>query len=144
MITLPQRSRSVRWLVILYGFLIFFWSAFEDNHIWPVSLLGTGLSALLIGLWIVNKFGGQTLNQWQILLLGALGGGMIGIGASIATVLLMLFKNARHAHLFPDFPAGLMGAILTRTPVWAWAGALVGLGLGFVALAIDNQRENSS
>ncbi len=41
---------------------------------------------------------------------------------------LMLIKNGLHAHLFPDYPFGMIAEILTRAPVWALAGIFAGVG----------------
>jgi hypothetical protein len=43
--------------------------------------------------------------------------------------LLMLIKDGLHAHLFPDYPFGMIVDILGRAPLWALAGILAGIGL---------------
>ena len=68
----------------------------------------------------------------QIAIMATMLGAIIGIGSSLITALLMLLKNARHSHFFPDFPPGQIGAIIERAPVWALAGGLIGLGLGLL------------
>jgi hypothetical protein len=65
-------------------------------------------------------------------------GAAVGLGASIATAALMFFKDARHAHLYPDYPAEQMGAVLQRAPGWALAGALFGLALSLAWLAVSH------
>jgi lysylphosphatidylglycerol synthetase-like protein (DUF2156 family) len=71
----------------------------------------------------------------------ALMGILTGVGASLFTAGLMLFKNVRHSHIYLDFPAGLMGAILERAPVWMIAGGLLGLGIGLAWLALQTPTE---
>ncbi len=61
---------------------------------------------------------------------------MTGLGGSVATAGLMFFKNARHAHVFPDYPAGMLLATLERAPMWAAAGGLIGLSVGLGCLAL--------
>lgn len=134
MLRLPFR----RWPLILYGLAVFFWLGPEDNHIWPVVLLGTTGALLAVYSWTAHRLQGQTVRDRQVVLLLAAMGSASGLGASVVTALLMLFKNARHAHIFPDYPAGMMGAILERAPLWALAGGLVGLGLGLLWLALHN------
>ena len=56
-----------------------------------------------------------------------------GALSSIITSLLMLFKNVRHDHAFPDFPPQVIFSTLERLPVWAIAGALIGFGLSLLA-----------
>jgi presenilin-like A22 family membrane protease len=44
----------------------------------------------------------------------------------------MLIKNGLHAHLFPDYPFGLIASVIARAPAWALAGSLAGLALMLV------------
>ena len=61
-----------------------------------------------------------------------LSGALIGALTALATALLMLFKNLRHGHLFPDYPLDMLLDTLERLPYWSLAGALAGLGIGFL------------
>jgi hypothetical protein len=133
---IPIRGRRARWLTLVYGLLLFLWLSPEDNQVWPVAVLGWGLAALTIIMTLVGRIGGQMIPNRYLLPGAGLLGALIGLGASLAAVALMLFKNAMHAHLFLDFPPGLMIATLERAPVWALAGALAGLGLGLAWLAV--------
>ncbi|GAB4519947.1 MAG: hypothetical protein OHK0046_29570 [Anaerolineae bacterium] len=144
MVIFPKAGRHLRWLVILYGLIVFFWLGPEDNHLWPVVLLGTAGAALAVFLWAARRLGGQHLSGRGALLLLAAMGTVIGLGSSLTTALLMFFKNARHAHLFLDYPLEMIGAILSRAPLWGLVGGLIGLGLGLVWLAVDNDAALSS
>jgi hypothetical protein len=55
----------------------------------------------------------------------------------------MFFKNARHSHLYPDYPPEQLLAMLGRAPIWMLAGAFLGLslGLGWLALRRDEPVE---
>jgi hypothetical protein len=86
-------------------------------------------------LTVMNKLGGRTSPVSYILPGAAILGVITGLGASITTTGLMFFKDALHAHLFPDFPPLMMLAILQRSPVWAVAGGLAGAGVAFLWLA---------
>ena len=59
-------------------------------------------------------------------------GAAFGALASLSTFALMLFKDLRHAHAFPDFPPHMLLGMLERLPVWALAGGLAGLGIGIL------------
>jgi hypothetical protein len=135
---LPARGRKARWLALVYGLLLFLWLGPEDYSVWPVTLLGTGLSALTVILWMSGKIGGKEVSGRMLLPGATLMGATIGIGASIATAALMFFKNARHAHIYLDFPPGQMLAMLERAPIWGLAGSLVGLALALLWLALKN------
>jgi len=135
---LPARGRKARWLAIVYGLILFLWLNPEDYSVWPVTLLGTVLSALIIVLWTLGKIGGKEVSTRMMLPGAILLGATIGIGASVITAALMFFKNARHAHLFLDFPPGQMLAILERAPIWGLAGGLTGLALALIWLALKN------
>jgi hypothetical protein len=133
---LPERGRRVRLITIFYGILVFFWFSPEDDSILTVTILGTGLALLLVVRSILSKFGGKRIPiHWVVPGIG-LSGALIGLGGSVLTALLMLLKNARHSHLFPDYPPEVMLATLERAPVWALAGAMTGLGLGLAWLAL--------
>ena len=116
------------WLIAL-SLIIFFWSGVEDDDVVTVTALGLALSLTLALRLLISRLGGAgtitALRGWLALPTGA------GIGAltSLTTVALMLFKDLRHAHPFPDYPPGLMLALLERLPAWSVAGALIGLGL---------------
>lgn len=131
MLRIPDHKASLRWLVIGYGLLVFFWLGPEDDHIWPVTLIGLAGGLLGVTAWL----NGRALSLRWLPLTGVLLGALAGGGTSVLTVLLMLFKNARHAHLYPDFSAPLMGEVLVRAPVWGMAGALVGFGAALFWLA---------
>ena len=134
--TFPTTPRFTRWLVILLGVVIFVWLSFEDTHVWPVALLGALAAGLSVSLWATGRFGGRMIAGRVLPLYLATLGGLTGASASVITALLMLFKNVRHAHLFPDFPLEMIGAILARIPAWTGAGVLIGVGLGFVWLTL--------
>jgi hypothetical protein len=133
---LPQRGRRARWLAIGYGVLLFLWLAPEDNSILPVTLLGGGLSALAVVLWMLGKLGGRAIPARYAVLGAVLLGIGIGLGASVATFSLMLLKDAQHSHIYPDFPPALMLAILARAPAWAAAGGLAGFGAALAWLGL--------
>jgi hypothetical protein len=128
--TLPQSNpRRTRLLVLGYGIAVFFWLRLEDNTIVPAALAGLGLSLVGAFLWITNNLGGKTLRLRFVLPGAALLGTICGLGASAATAGLMLLKNGMHAHVFPDFPFGVIVEILQLAPLWALAGGLIGFGL---------------
>jgi hypothetical protein len=129
---IPPSGAWLRWFAIVYGLVVFFWLSLEDITIWPAVGLGVGLSTLISVSLITSKMGGCTVpkRRLPLLLLGL--GALTGAGSSVAAVTLMFFKNARHAHVFPDFPAGLMLDVLVRAPIWGLAGGLIGLSLGLV------------
>ncbi len=109
---------------------------FEDSTVWPVALLGAGVSVLAVLWWLLHRDRPGPIRE--ALLLALVTGGMTGTGASLATAALMFFKNARHAHLFPDFPVGQIGGILQLAPVWGAAGALFYFGLAMLWFAFKD------
>lgn len=141
---IPERGNRLRWIIILYGLLIFFWLSPEDNHTWPVIVIGTGASTLLVTVWTLRRFGGKIMPLRYLPIGLAFFGLIAGFGASVISVLLMLFKNVRHSHLYPDYPPGMMIAILERAPIWAAIGALIGLGSAAVILALHTAIEDKS
>ncbi len=131
MLRLPRPGRRDRLAGLGIGAALLLWLSVEDNHVWPAALLGAALAVLLVTLNLLQHLGGRDLPARWVVPGGGLLGMLAGLAASVVTAGLMLFKNALHAHLFPDYPPGLLLAILERAPVWALAGGLTGLGLAF-------------
>jgi hypothetical protein len=135
---IPQRGRKIRWLLILCGLAVFLWSSPEDNGVLPPVLLGAVCSVALMLWWGMGWFGGKTLSMQTVLGIAALLGGMGGLATSLIAALLMLLKNLRHAHIFPDYPLPLIGAVLERAPFWGLAGALAGVGAVFLYVTLKS------
>ena len=138
----PERGRRLRWIIILYSLLIFFWLGPEDNHTAPVILIGAGASVLLLMVWTLHRVGGKIIPLRYIPLGLAFLGTVAGFGTSVLSALLMLFKNVRHSHIYPDYPPGLMAAVLERAPIWALIGGLIGLGSATIILALHTTTED--
>ena len=130
----PPPNGRLRTITLVYGLLLFVWLSPEDNAVWPVALLGLSL-ALLTMVWLVRRRLGNTAFPARYVPIAAvLLGGIVGIGAALSAASLMFFKNALHAHAFWDYPPAMVVAMLSRAPSWALAGALVGIGTGFLWL----------
>jgi hypothetical protein len=138
-VTIPYRIGWARWVIILWGLLIFAWLGQEDNHVWPVAVLGAGTMTLTTGVWVQSHYAGHSLSPMMMPVWSTILGASIGLGAAVITAFLMLFKNVRHAHLVPDYPAGLMGAVLGLMPVWMLAGAFLGVGVGLLMMAWNHK-----
>ncbi len=134
MIHWPAPGLWLRWCLIVYGISLFIWLSLEDSTLWPVTLLGIA-GALLLLIWHALGRLHPLAARWLPLLTLA-GGLVVGLGSRVLIVALMFFKNARHAHLYPDYPPLLMLTTLQSAAVWALAGALVGLSLGLAWLAL--------
>lgn len=119
-----------RWNSILCGAVIFFWSGLEDNDLTAVTVLGIWLSISLITLWIISHNALPTSNRatWALIM-----GAGVGILTSLCVAGLMLFKNLRHSHVFPDYPFEMMRDILTRAPFWAIGGMCITFGIFLLA-----------
>lgn len=133
--TLPKRDNRLRWLLIFCGLLVWLWLNPEDNTLWPVVVLAGVCALLLVSFWVLGRLGGKTLTFHGIVLLFTTAGAIVGLGTSIITALLMVLKNARHAHFFPDFPTTQILAVLERAPLWAVTGGLIGIGLSLLIIA---------
>ena len=122
----PERSNRYILALILYSVIILAWLTPENDSVWLVSLLGTGLALLLVGLAVQTWLGGKSLRPAWWILLGLSAGAITGISAALLTALLMVMKNVQHSHLVLDFPADVVSGILERIPIWTLAGLLVG------------------
>jgi hypothetical protein len=100
------------------------WFGLEDAHSAPVALLATALALLLLA-----NFYESYPQNWHKASLWIFTGALAGALSALNSTLLMFFKTAWHAHPFPDYPLPMLIAMLERAPVWAIAGALIGLGI---------------
>jgi len=137
--TVPERNSRLRWAVIICGVVIFLWMSPEDNHIWPVAMLGTVAALLLVLWWTLGRFGGQHINAGALLTMGAVSGLITGASGAVITAILMLLKNARHSHFFPDFPPEQIIAMLERAPLWGIAGSFAGLGMSLLLVSVKRE-----
>ena len=131
-----QANRTSLWLsrrlwrgvLVVTGVAILIWSGYEDIDASGAALLG--LTAA-IGL-TMSLMRSRLANDHSQIVISALTGALIGAATSVATAALMLFKDLRHAHPFPDFPPSIILGILERLPPWTLAGALAGIGIGLL------------
>ncbi len=105
------------------------------------SLLGLGTTLAIIVFLILKRYGGQTVRAriWFpfLVVLGTL----TGLGTSLMTFLLMVFKNGQHGHLVPDFPGTMVVDLLSRAPAWTLAGTLLGVTLSLTVIALAPHYE---
>lgn len=127
-----RHSTRARHLFVICGIAVLLWSGMEDDDARMVTLLGMLLAAALSLMLISSQRLPEQLRRLSLAQRGAMSGALIGALASLTTPLLMLFKDLRHAHVFPDYPAGMMLATLERMPAWALAGGLAGFGIGLL------------
>jgi hypothetical protein len=118
---------------IVYGAVLLAWLSTENATVIIVSLLGAGLSLMLISLGLMRWFGGRTVQQW--LLVWIILGAMVGCGAVVTTIGLMVFKNAWHSHAYPDFASVVVADMARRFFPWTAAGGLLGGATALIRLA---------
>lgn len=142
MFTIPARPLTMTFVNLVYGGMLMFWLSLEDNGIVSVSLLGMGAVLVFVGDWLWRRYGDTSVRIEAIVPLLILLGGLFGTLANLVTVFLMFFKTAWHAHLFPDYPNDILLSTLQRLPVWAGAGALLGLAIGLFVVSSINSSES--
>ncbi len=135
-VRVPAGGPRARLAALGYGAALLLWLSLEDSGVAAAALLGLGLAAFALGLAAADRLGGRRIAARAVPLAGALAGAALGLGAALAAAGLMFFKGALHAHVFLDYPPGLIGATLARGPAWALAGALAGCGGGLALLAL--------
>lgn len=136
MMVYPVYSGIARWLILGWLLGVFVWSGPEDNRVWPVALLAALGAVIFTAAWLTSRLGDAAFPARHLLAILTLAGAVAGAGTGPLAAGLMFFKNARHAHLLPDYPAGLMGAMIARLPAWSLAGALLGLALALIWSAL--------
>lgn len=133
---IPHRTNTLRWALIICGVVIFLWMSPEDDHTWPVAALGLAAACIMVAWWTLGRFGGQQVGYGGLFGMNVIAGIITGASGAVIAALLMLLKNARHSHFFPDFPPEQIIAMLERAPVWGIAGGLTGLGLSLLLVSI--------
>jgi len=118
--SLHLNPRLWRWLALGWGATALLWLGLEDSN--ALLVAGLGLWGALLSM-LQPSTAAISAKPWGWTVLGALGGAW----ASILATALMFFKNAWHAHPFPDYPPAMLLAMLERLPWWALVGALLGL-----------------
>lgn len=142
--TVPPRTLWLRWNAIACAVAIFIWSTPEEDRLIYPALLGTWLAVSLLWNWVSNRYAGRTLHGTRLLVAAAWFGAVTGAVSSLCAVLLMLFKDARHAHLYPDYPPALLGAMLARLPAWSLAGALAAVGVAMLLSALRRRHSDAA
>lgn len=117
-------QRRLRILALFTGFLLFVWLPFEDTHINWVLLF----AVLICSQAAARVIYGLRSKQGWAWLIYPLTGGLTGLAVTLVALLLMAFKSGVHGHEVPDFTPAQVTSVLARTPVWATAGLLIGLG----------------
>ena len=135
MFTLPPRRPRLRWIALGYGVVLLLWTSLEDNGVALVTLAGVALMLIAAAFWLRRRFGGRSIAARDALIGAVLIGAVAGAGSAGATAALMLLKVGLHAHVFPDYPFGMIVDMLRRAPVWALAGSLAALGVTLALLA---------
>ncbi len=127
-----EKSNRSRHLLVVTGIAVLLWSGLEDNDALAVSALGSLLATAASMTLLDSQPFRAICRRLSLPKRMALSGASIGALASVTTALLMLFKDLRHAHIFPDYPPEMMLATLERMPIWALAGGLAGIGIGLL------------
>lgn len=138
-LNLPAFADQHRYLAIFYGVILLVWLTTESAHVLLTTLLGLGLALLIVVLSALYRLGGHSYRTRFWLPAFAIGGTLTGLLTAFTTFMLMLFKNVQHAHLYPDFPNSVMFGIVSRAPMWALAGGLIGTALALARIAKGEQ-----
>jgi hypothetical protein len=98
-----------------------------DQSVTWALLFAAAICMLAAAEWLVSSPRLPTGKGWLAYPLAGLVGG--AATAPIA-LLLMAIKTGINGNTVPDYTPAQMGAVLTSFPIWAGAGAMIGLGAG--------------
>ncbi len=116
------------------------WSVVEDEDVVAVTALGAAISIAGVAWFWAKRGPSAQQTRFASVVSAVILGSLIGALSSLITVALMLFKDIRHAHPFPDYPPVLMQAMLERLPTWTIAGALIGLSCALLVELLGEFR----
>ncbi|QPC84863.1 hypothetical protein G4Y79_10980 [Phototrophicus methaneseepsis] len=134
MVRVPQITLGWRLLTLAWGAVIFSWLMVEDDRVASVVVIGLGGVLLVVATNMMQRYGGQILRQRDYAALLTVMGLFVGGGSAASAAALMFLKTALHSHIYPDYPVGLMLAMLARIPAWGAAGALLGFSVWLLLL----------
>lgn len=125
----PDRRRwAVRIAWAVAGLVWFVWLGAEDRG--PATAIG--VSVVLATAWgLSTAREALTRAPWRLPLVGLAAGSAVGPLAA----LLMLIKTSIHAHPVPDFTPEDLRAAISRLPLWAGVGLLLGVAGVLLAAA---------
>ena len=123
-----------RLTLVVLAIAVLLWSGVEDQDVVTVTALGGALSLTVVAWFLAKRGHSIQRSGFSSVLSAVIVGALTGALSSLSTVALMLFKDIRHGHVFPDYPPATMLSTLERLPAWTIAGALVGFGS---ALLVD-------
>ena len=127
-----RERRRAQNLLVVCGVAILLWSGVEDTGAEAVTMLG-----LLVALAATGMILPRALHSLPYSIIA---GAIFGALTSLSTTALMVFKDLRHAHPFPDYPPGMLLATLERLPAWALAGGLLALGIALLLRETDRLK----
>lgn len=124
--------KTVRPLWFVAGVIWFIWLGYEDRNLIVVSVLAAILAAVG-GSTVLDRTAKRNTDQGRLSLARVVIVAMVaGAAAGPLAAFLMVFKVGLHGHTAPDFSTSQIQAVLSRTPVWAVVGALIGMALGIL------------
>lgn len=125
-----------RSVLIVAGVAVLLWSGIEDIDATGAAFLGLTVAISATMLLLLSR---PSANG-SVTLIATIAGALTGAAALVITAALMLFKNLRHMHPFPDFPAAMIAGMLERMPHWMLAGVLAGFGIGLLHRTVQAYR----
>lgn len=122
----PGTTRQTRLLAILLGIILMAWVTLEDQSVTLALLFAVAICMLAAAEWLASSTRLSTEKGW---LAYPLAGLVSGAATAPIALVLMAVKTGLHGHT-PDYTPAQMSAVLTSFPIWAGAGAFIGLGAG--------------
>ena len=139
---ISSKLRLWRFVAVGMGILWLLWLPIEDTSERSVIIFALAICGLLTARVLISpfasKFSLQRANDDQIqpslirsYLFYALLGSLAGVGITLVSILLMVFKTGLHGHGTPDYSLEQMIAVVQLTPIWVLGGVLISLGIAF-------------
>ena len=128
----PKRKTSgwLRLAALILGIFLLLWLPVEDTDEIQVLVAAAAVSAWLALRYLLSQTGSAKSLGKHILV-----GTLAGLAVTPLALFLMAFKTGLHGHDSPDFTAEQIYFVIYRTPLWGFAGLLLGLGSAMLYLA---------
>ena len=139
---ISSRLRLLRFVALGMGILWLLWLPVEDTSERSVIIFALTICGLLAARVLISPFASKFSLQSnsadqkhssviRSYLFYALLGSLAGVGVTLVSLLLMVFKTGLHGHATPDYSLEQMIAVIQLTPIWILGCVLTSLGVAF-------------
>lgn len=135
---MQNRRLWFRIIALLIGGTLLIWLLTEESSTAGVLLFSAGISACGLVYFSLKQDEQSRLTFIRSTLIGLVSGLIV----SPIAIVLMAFKSGLHGHGTPDFSPAQVELVLSRFPIYALGGMIIGV-VNFIWLRVRNQSPSA-